>query len=149
MVQARIENPVVIFPHVQQRLQSLAAMIDEAGLASTTQNLVRLRASQINGSSPCVHAASRQAREEGETDTRLLSVAVWRRTPYFTAAEQAALALSEMVTRLDGADPVPEDVWQEATKHFDERGLAALLLTISITNIKNRLNVSTRQVAGA
>jgi AhpD family alkylhydroperoxidase len=149
MVQARIKNPVVIFPHVRQRLQSLQAMIDEAELASTIQNLVRLRASQINGSSPCVYAASKQAREEGETDTRLLSVAVWRHTPYFTAAEQAALALTEMVTRLEGTDPVPESVWQEATKHFDERSLAALLLTLSITNINNRLNVSTRQVAGA
>lgn len=149
MVTARMENPVVILPHVLQRIQNLKAMIDGGGLPPTTRNLVQLRASQINRSSPCVYAASKQARDEGETDLRLLSVAAWRHTPYFTEAERAALTLTELVTRMDGVDPVPDDVWDEVTKHYDERSLAALLLTISITNINNRLNVSTRQVAGA
>lgn len=151
MVHARIQSPVVIYPHVLQRFQTLEAMIDGSGLASTTRNLVRLRASQINGSSPCVRAASKQALAEGESDIRLLSLAAWRHTPYFTAGEQAALALTETVTRLDGIDPdpVPEELWQEVTEQFDERTVAALLLVISITNITNRLNVATRQVAGA
>lgn len=148
-MQPRMKNPAVMFPAASRLLDGLKLVIEKGGLAPATRNLVQLRASQINGSGPCVHAASKQAREDGETDTRLLSVAVWRKTPYFTPAEQAALELTESVTRLGGSDPVPDDVWQEVTKHFDEQSLAALLLTIAVTNVNNRLNVSTRQVAGA
>lgn len=77
-------------------------------------------------------------------------MAAWREAPYFTDAERAALALTEAVTRLsDRADPVPDEIWGEAARHYDERGLAALLLMIATTNVFNRLNVATRQVAGA
>jgi alkylhydroperoxidase family enzyme len=80
----------------------------------------------------------------------LFSVAAWREAPYFTEAERAALALTEAVTRLsDRADPVPDEIWDEAARHYDERGLAALILMIATTNVFNRLNVTTRQVAGA
>jgi alkylhydroperoxidase family enzyme len=76
-------------------------------------------------------------------------VAAWREAPYFTDAERAALALTEAVTRLsDRADPVPDEIWDEAARHYDERGLASLLLTIATTNVFNRLNVAIRQVAG-
>jgi alkylhydroperoxidase family enzyme len=76
-------------------------------------------------------------------------VAAWREAPYFTEAERAALALTEAVTRLsDRADPVPDEVWDEATRFYDEKGLAALILMIATTNLFNRLNVTTRQVAG-
>jgi alkylhydroperoxidase family enzyme len=85
-----------------------------------------------------------------ETPERLLTVAAWRDAPYFTEAERAALALTEAVTRLaDREDPVPDAVWEEAARHFDERGLAALLIAIAAVNVWNRLNVATRQVAGA
>src|SRR5262249_4236284 len=78
------------------------------------------------------------------------AIAAWRDAPYFTAPERAALALTEHVTSLaDSPDPVPDDIWDEAPRHFDERGMAALLLSISVTNVYNRLNLSTRQVAGA
>jgi alkylhydroperoxidase family enzyme len=84
------------------------------------------------------------------TATAGRSVAAWREAPYFTGAERAALALTEAVTRLsDRADPVPDEIWDEAARHYDERGLAALLLMIATTNVFNRLNVATRQVAGA
>jgi len=74
----------------------------------------------------------------------------WREAPYFTDAERAALALTEAVTRLaDRAAPVPDEIWDEAARHYDERGLAALILSIATTNVYNRLNVTTRQVAGA
>lgn len=79
----------------------------------------------------------------------LFAVSAWGDAPYFSDAERAALALSEAVTRLsDRADPVPNDVWEEAARHYDERGLSALLLWIAMTNVWNRLNVSTKQVAG-
>ena len=86
----------------------------------------------------------------GETDERLATVAAWRESPFFTDAERAALALAEATTRLsDRTDPVPDDVWEEAARHYDEKGLAAIILMIVTINIYNRLNVSTRQVAGA
>lgn len=89
------------------------------------------------------------SQHEGETNERLFAVAAWRDAPYFTDAERAALALAESVTRLsDRPDPVPDEIWNEAARHYDERELAGLLLAISLINVWNRLNVSTRQVAG-
>ena len=81
---------------------------------------------------------------------RLFAVAAWRQAPYFTGDERAALALAEAVTRLsDRADPVPDAIWEEAARHYDEPALAALILSIATTNVFNRLNVTTRQVPGA
>jgi alkylhydroperoxidase family enzyme len=92
---------------------------------------------------------SRLMKKAGETDERLFAVAAWRDAPYFTDTERAALALTEAVTRLsDRENPIPDDVWDEAARHYDEAQLAALLITISVINIWNRLNVPTRQVAG-
>ena len=113
-----------------------------------TLALVHLRASQINGCSPCVQAGAAEARKAGESEDRLATVAAWREAPYFTDAERAALALTEAVTRLaDRPDPVPDEIWDEAARHYDEEGLAALLLSIATTNVFNRLNVPTKQVA--
>jgi alkylhydroperoxidase family enzyme len=90
------------------------------------------------------------ARRDGETDERLHAVAAWRDTSYFSEAERAALALAESVTRLsDSPDPVPDDVWDEAARHYDELELASLLVTIGVINLFNRMNVPTRQVAGS
>lgn len=84
-----------------------------------------------------------------ESDDRLASVASWQDAPYFTEAEHAALALTEAVTRLsDRSDAVPDPVWNEAARHFEEKALAALVLCIATTNLFNRVNVTTRQVAG-
>jgi alkylhydroperoxidase family enzyme len=92
---------------------------------------------------------ARSLKKSGETDERLFSVAAWRDAPYFTDAERAALALTEAATRLsDRADPVPDEIWDEAARHFDEQKLAALVLAIAVINVWNRLNVTTRQVAG-
>jgi alkylhydroperoxidase family enzyme len=87
--------------------------------------------------------------QTGETSERLFAVSAWRDAPYFTDAERAALALTEAVTRLsDRADPVSDQIWDEAARHYDEPALAALIIAIALTNVYNRLNVSTRQVAG-
>jgi AhpD family alkylhydroperoxidase len=115
-----------------------------------TLDLVHLRASQINGCSVCVDMHARDLRKEGESDERLFAVAAWRETPYFTDAERAALALAEAATRLaDRSDPVPDDVWDEAARQYDEQQLAALTLSIAHVNLWNRLNATTRQIAGA
>jgi AhpD family alkylhydroperoxidase len=128
----------------------LLAATDKGGVPETTLSLVHLRASQINGCSACVDAGSRGARKAGESDERLFAVAAWREAPYFSAAERAALALAEAVTRLsDRTDPVPDEVWDEAARHDDAPALAALILSIATTYLFNRLNVATQQVAGA
>ncbi len=130
-------------------------MTDLATMTSDTvpeslRNLIYLRASQINGCAVCLEMHATDMRKDGESDERIFTVAGWRDAPYFTDAERAALALTEATTRIaDSVDPVPEDVWADAAKHYDERELAGLVLTISLINIWNRLNVATRAVAGA
>lgn len=148
-MQARIKNPAVIMPGAMQAIQALMASAQKAGMPPKVLQLVHLRASQVNGCGPCVDGGVKHAKQAGETDERLFAVAAWRETPYFSDAERAALALAEAVTRLaDRADPVPDDIWAEVTKHYDEHALAGLVLWIAITNLFNRLNVTTRQVAG-
>ncbi|HEY3570000.1 MAG TPA: carboxymuconolactone decarboxylase family protein [Thermoanaerobaculia bacterium] len=145
-MQARMTHPVMIVPDAMKALQALGKAT-EKGAPSKTIGLIQLRASQINGCSVCLDMHSRQMKKAGETDERLLAVAAWRDTPYFTEAERAALALTEAVTRLsDREDPVPDAVWQDAARHYDEAGLASLLLAIATINVWNRLNVSIRQV---
>ncbi len=95
-------------------------------------------------------AGTRSARKAGETQDRLDTVVAWREAPYFSGPERAALALAEAATRLaDRPDPVPDQVWDAAAAHYDEKGLAAIVLMIGLTNMFNRLNATTRQVAGA
>jgi AhpD family alkylhydroperoxidase len=148
-MEARIKNPAGIVPEATQAIQALGASIHGKGVPEETLALIHLRASQINGCSSCVAAGAAGARKAGETDERLATVVAWRDAPYFTDAERAALALTEAVTRLaDRPDPVPDAIWDEATRHYDEKGLAVVLLAIATTNVFNRLNAPTRQVAG-
>ena len=99
---------------------------------------------------PVSTADSVSAKKAGESDERLFAVAAWRETDFFTDSERAALALAESMTRLaDRADPVPDEVWDQAAKHFDEKQLAGLVLWVATTNLFNRLNATTKQAAGA
>jgi AhpD family alkylhydroperoxidase len=140
----------MLLPDAMQALMTLgAATKQDNGVPATTLNLVYLRASQINGCSVCVDMHARAARQSDETDERITAVAAWRDAPYFTPAERAALALTEAATRLaDRPDPVPDDIWFEAAQHYDDKALASLTLNIAVTNLWNRLNVTTRQIAG-
>ncbi|MEU4550121.1 carboxymuconolactone decarboxylase family protein [Nonomuraea dietziae] len=147
---ARMPNPVTVLPGAMQPLMKILEVAKQGGVPETTLELVHLRVSQVNGCSACVDGGSRTARKSGESEERLWAVTAWRETPYFTDAERAALALAESATRLaDRPDAVPDQVWDEAARHYDERGLAALVLMIGATNLFNRLNASTRQIAGA
>ncbi|MGI0070975.1 MAG: carboxymuconolactone decarboxylase family protein [Thermoplasmata archaeon] len=147
-MQPRMPNVVTLFPGVLDGMRTLSKAADAAGVPEKTRMLITLRASQINGCSYCVDLHSREMKEAGEPDERVFAVAAWRESPSFTDAERAALALAESVTRLsDRADPVPDDVWNEAARHYDQRGLASLLLAIAVINVWNRLNVPTRQPA--
>jgi AhpD family alkylhydroperoxidase len=147
-MQARMKNPAELLPDAMKALQALAPAAYKGGVPPQTLGLVHLRASQINGCSACVDGGIKHAKKAGETDERLFAVAAWREAPYFTDAERAALALAEAETRLSDSDGVPDDVWEEAARHYDEPALAALVLWIGTTNLYNRLNVATRQPAG-
>ena len=146
---ARIDNPGVTVPGALKALQGLANAAKQAEIPETTLYLVELRASQINGCSTCVEIHSHELKLAGEPDQRINTVAAWRETPYFTEAERAALALTEAATRLaDRPDPVPDDVWDEAARHFDKAQLAALVVAIATINAFNRINAATRQITG-
>ena len=111
--------------------------------------MVTLRASQINGCSVCVDIHTRELEQIGESNERIHLVAAWREAPYFSDAERAALALTEAATRLaDRPDPVPDDVWDEAARHYTEPQLAALVVAIAAINAFNRVNAATRQITG-
>lgn len=146
-MQPRIDNPAVSVPGALTALQGLNAAI-QGSIPETTLQMLELRASQINGCSVCVDLHYQYLKQAGESMDRCITVSAWRDTPYFNDAERAALALAEAVTRLaDRPDPVPDEVWAEAAKHYDERGLASLLVAIGTINVWNRLNVATKQVA--
>ena len=148
-MQSRMTNPAFVVPEALKALNSLGTSISKGGVPNTTLELVRLRASQINGCSLCVEMHAGDLKKAGEKDERLFTVAAWREAPYFTDAERAALALTEAATRLnDRADPVNDEVWNEAAKHYDEKAMADLILNIALINFWNRVNVPIRQVAG-
>src|SRR5262245_26594762 len=120
-MQARMKNPAMLIPEAMAAIQALQTAVQKGGVPPKTLALVHLRASQINGCSTCVDMGGCSAKKSGESDERLFSVAAWRHTPYFTDAERAALALTEAVTRLsDRADPVSDEVWSEAARHYEE-----------------------------
>jgi AhpD family alkylhydroperoxidase len=145
----RLENPAITVPGALQALRKLSDAAHGCGVPQTTLHMVVLRASQINGCSVCVDMHSRELAAAGESDARSSTVAAWRDASYFSDAERAALALTEAATRLaDRADPVPDEVWDEAARHYDERELAGLVLSIASINAFNRINAATRQITG-
>ena len=149
-LEARMNNPVMVVPGTLQPLLDLAEATKKAGLPPNTADLVHLRAAQINGCGYCVDMHSRDLKKAGETDERIFSVAAWRDAPYFTEAERAALALAEAATRLsDRPDPVPDGVFEEAARHYDEATLSALIIDIALINFWNRLTVTVKQPAGS
>lgn len=148
-MQSRIDHPAQTVPGAMQALLKLEKATQQAAIPETTHELLKLRAGQINGCSGCVDLHSRKLKAAGEPDERIFMVSAWRESKYFTDAERAALALTEAVTRVaDRPDPVPDEVWDEAARHYDEAQLAALVLSIASINAWNRINVATRQITG-
>jgi AhpD family alkylhydroperoxidase len=139
----------MVLPDVMPAIGGLTKAINSGGVPQETLELVHMRASQINGCGACVDMGGRAATKAGETAERLWSLVAWREAPYYSDAERAALALTEAATRLaDRPDAVPDAIWDEAADHFDERGLAAIILMIAMTNFFNRINVTVREPAG-
>ncbi|MFI6941871.1 carboxymuconolactone decarboxylase family protein [Streptomyces sp. NPDC050418] len=136
-------------PDVTTAVQHLYKAIHSAGVDESLLGLVHLRASQINGCSPCVYAGVEGAKKRGESDVRLHNVVTWRETPFFSDEERAALDLAEAATRIqDGAAGVTDEIWDAAADHFTEEQLAGLILEIALTNFFNRINRTVREQAG-
>lgn len=149
-METRIPNPALSNPATLKALIALSESAGDTGVPNTTHYLMHVRASQINGCSGCLEMHTKEMRKAGESDERIFTVAAWRDTAYYTDSERAALALAEALTRIaDRADPVDDAVWNEAARHYDEKQLSSLVLSIAAINTWNRLNVATRQIAGA
>ena len=130
-------------------INSAGGVLTSSALPATTQELVKIRASQINGCGACTDMHTKDALHAGESQTRLNLVAAWREATVFTEAERAALELAEQGTRIaDAAGGVTDDAWAHAAKHYDEDQLAALVSLIALINAYNRMNVIIRQPAG-
>ncbi|GHI04058.1 alkylhydroperoxidase [Streptomyces cellostaticus] len=132
-----------------KHLNSAAKPISDSTLPAATQELVKIRASQINGCGFCTDMHTKDAAQAGETSVRLNLVAAWREAQVFSDAERAALELTEQGTRIaDAAGGVTDEAWANAAKHYDEDQLAALVSLIALINTYNRLNVIVQQPAG-
>jgi len=148
-MQARMNNPAVVLPAALEALLTLNKAVEAEAVPYETHKLVHLRASQINGCSACVDMHARELKKAGTSDQRIFAVAAWREAPFYTDAERAALALTEALTRLaDRGDAVPDALWDEVVRHYDDRAVSALTLSIGMINLWNRLNAAVRQVAG-
>ena len=142
---ARMTNPVFSLPGAAQPMMAVSALVKKH-LPGKLAALVEFRASQINGCGFCSDMHGFELKEMGETDERMWTVAAWRDAPYFTESERVALELTEVMTRMaDASDPVPDPLWREVSRHFDEKQIAALLINIAQINLWNRLNVAIRQ----
>ncbi|MEO3790555.1 carboxymuconolactone decarboxylase family protein [Nonomuraea sp. B10E15] len=149
-MEARMKNPAFVLPETMKGIQAVYQGINQGGAPGELLEIVALRTSQINGCGACVHAHVQNLKRSGESDERVGNVAAWREAPFYSDVERAALALTESVTRIAdrSADAVPDDLWDEVADHFDERQLSAIILTISMTNFFNRINVTVKEPTG-
>ena len=142
-----LSNPLAL--KVAKHVSAAGLVLRDSALPAATQELVKLRASQINGCGFCTDMHTKEALHAGESQQRLNLVAVWREATVFTEAERAALELAEQGTRIaDGSGGVTDEAWANAVKHYDDDQLVALVMTIALINAFNRMNVVIRQPAG-
>jgi len=147
-VEARIQNPAMTLD-ATGAIQQLYKAVNSGGVEPAILELVHLRASQINGCAPCVLSGMGNMRRMQESEERIGLVVAWHDAPFYTDEEKAALALAEAATRLaDNPEGVSDAVWEAAAQFFDEKQLAAIVMMVALTNLFNRLNHVTRQVAG-
>ncbi|WP_034268733.1 carboxymuconolactone decarboxylase family protein [Actinospica robiniae] len=135
---------------IAKRIYAVALTITDSALPQATENLVMLRASQINGCGFCVDYHTKDAASVGEAAVRLNLVAAWRESTVFTDAERAALALAEEGTRIaDGAGGVSDETWERVRAHYDDDQIVALVSLVAMINANNRLNVIVRNPGGS
>ncbi|GGN84841.1 carboxymuconolactone decarboxylase family protein [Nocardia rhizosphaerihabitans] len=139
-------NPVAA--SFTKRLIMASKVIDDSPLDKATYELVKIRASQINGCSYCTDMHTKDAAHAGESATRLNLVAAWHEATVFTEAERAALALTEEATRAADGGRITDDTWEQVRKHYDDNQIAALIAAIAMINAWNRMNAIARTPAG-
>lgn len=146
---ARMTNPSLAVPGALQPLLELTKVLGGSGVPQTTLDLVRLCVSQVNGRPVHVPPYNGEGEERTATDERLLRVGAWREASCYSEAERSVLALAESASRLsESDDPVRDEVWEEAARHYGEVELGALVMQIGLVNLWNCVNVSTRQEPG-
>lgn len=144
----RMTNPLLVVPDALRRLLDVQKAINQLGVPLRTLVLVHLRVGQLNGRTVHIPVGERELAKAEEKDDRLHLVATWRDEPCFNDAERAALALAEAMTRLsDREDPVSDEVWEEASRHYDEQELGSVVVLIGLVNLWNRVNIATKQEA--
>lgn len=132
-------------PRATEAVMAMERYVHGAGLDPKLRELIKIRASQLNGCAFCLDMHLTDARAGGEDQRRLDVLSAWREAPtFFTAAERAALAFTEAVTRIGDAG-VPDQVWDEVTANFDDKAVVGLLMAISTINVWNRLAVATHE----
>jgi AhpD family alkylhydroperoxidase len=135
---------------IARRIAGVSQVIAQSSLPTSTQELVGLRASQINGCGWCVDIHTKEAAAAGETAVRINLVAAWREATVFTEAEQAALALAEEGTRLaDASHGVSDQTWAHVREHYDDDQIGALVCVVALVNAANRMGVMVRQQGGS
>ena len=134
-------------PAVLTAMSGLEEYVHQSGIEQPLLELIKLRASLINGCAYCVDMHTKVARSLGETEQRLHAVSVWRETPFFSERERAAFAWTEAVT-LVSKGHVPDDAYELARLHFTDKELVALTLAVVAINAWNRLAIAFRTVPG-
>lgn len=134
-------------PEALQTLLKLEGYVRKSGLDGKLVELIKIRASQINGCAYCLDMHTKDARAMGETEQRLYLISAWREAPFYTESERAALALTEAVTRISDAG-VPQDLFDQVRRHFDEEQFVDLIMAINAINSWNRIAISTGMVPG-
>jgi AhpD family alkylhydroperoxidase len=147
MMQPRIEYSKAA-PGAVKAMLDLEKYVRQSGLETPLLELVRLRASQINGCAYCLDMHTKDARAEGETEQRLYALSAWRETPFYSERERAALEWTEAVTEI-GKDHVPDEIFERTRRHFSERELIDLTLAVIAINAWNRLSIAFRAVPGS
>lgn len=148
--QSRMANPATILPQAYKGIGNLLAAAASGGVPASTIELVALRVSQVNGCAACIEGHVVNGPGVGLTPSQMVGLAAFRESPFFDEAEKAALELADALTRLAGAtDAVPDELWREVTKHYDETQVAALVVAIATHNLFNRINIAVREDARA
>lgn len=131
-------------PRAYAAMNGLEEYVSQGNLPERLRELIKIRASQINGCAYCVNMHSCHARKAGETEQRIYALPVWRETFFFSEEERAALALTEAMTRISETQHVPDEVYEEAARHFDDATLVQLIMAIITINAWNRIGVTTK-----
>lgn len=149
-IKPRMANPATVLPQAFKGIGNLLAAAASGGLPPATIELVALRVSQLNGCAACIQGHVANGPGVGLSASQMVGLPAYAESPYFDEAQRAALRLTDALTRLaDSHDPVPDELWQEVTTHFDEQQVSALILAIATHNLFNRINIPVREDAEA